>query len=86
MSNGGSRELLCVKANKPLFYSYYTANKTTCRNIQALFIASATEILEFAHTVYFHPTKYALHLFVAMVTQSYCTMAGDKEFIIILKR
>ena len=50
-------ELLCVKANKPLFYSYYTANKTTCRNIQALFIASATEIPEFAHTVYFHPTQ-----------------------------
>ena len=51
-------ELLCVKANKPLFYSYYTANKTTCRNIQALFIASATKIPEFAHTVYFHPTQY----------------------------
>ena len=54
---------LSVKANKPLFYSLYTANKTTCKNIQALFIVQVPQkFRNFAHTVYFHPPSHCTYL------------------------
>ena len=78
-------ELLCVKANKPLF----TVTTPPIKQLAETFrpcLLQVPQKFRNLRTPYIFTQHNTLHWFVAMVTQSYCTMAGDKEFIIILKR
>ena len=84
MSNGGSRAPLSKPINP-----YFTVTTPPIKQLAETFrpcLLQVPQKFRNLRTPYIFPQHNTLHLFVAMVTQSYCTMAGDKDFIIILKR